>query len=153
MTGKVEAIYIAQNRRDVVKQVDSATLKAGRGIVGDRYYGNSEKLIDAGGVVPDNHVTLIAKEELDNFLSTHESNLNYGDFRRNIITSGIDLNALVGKEFSVGDAICRGTELCEPCAPLSRLVHPAVLSDLVHKAGLRAVIVKDGEVEVGGEIT
>jgi len=153
VTGKVEAIYIAQSRRDAVKQVDSAILKAGRGIVGDRYHTNAEKLIDADSVVPDNHLTLIAKEELDDFLSTHESNLDYGDFRRNIITSGIDLNALVGKEFSVGDAICRGTELCEPCAPLSRLVHPAVLPDLVHKAGLRAVIVKDGEVEVGGEIT
>ncbi len=153
MTGKIEAIYIAQSRRDTVKQVGSAILEAGRGIVGDRYHANSKKLIDAGSVVPDNHVTLIAQEELDIFLGSHENDICYGDFRRNLITSGIDLNTLVGKEFSVGDAICRGIELCEPCATLARLVHPAVLPNLVHKAGLRAVIVKDGEIEVGGEIT
>ena len=152
MTGTIEEIYIAQSKRDAVQPVSSAILEAGRGIVGDRYHSKSEKLIDLGGVVPDNHVTLIAREELDVFLGKHEGDLNYGDFRRNIVTSGIDLNALVGKEFSVGSARCRGVELCEPCATLAGLVHPAVLPELVHKAGLRAVIVADGEVEVGGEI-
>ena len=119
MTGTIEEIYIAQSKRDAVQPVSSAILEAGRGIVGDRYHSKSEKLIDLGGVVPDNHVTLIAREELDVFLGKHESDLNYGDFRRNIITSGIDLNALVGKEFSVGAARCRGVELCEPCATLA----------------------------------
>ncbi len=153
MTGTVEEIYIAPNKRDTVQRVSSAMLQAGRGIVGDRYHRKSEKLIDLGSVVPDNHVTLIAKEELDVFLGNHENDLCSGDFRRNIITSGIDLNALVGKEFSVGAALCRGVELCEPCAPLAGLVHSAVLPELVHKAGLRAVIVEDGEVEVGAGIT
>jgi len=151
--GIVQGIYIATSKRDTVAAIESAVLEAGKGIIGDRYHAISEKLIDAGSIGPDNHLTLIAKEELDTFLASHENDLGYGDFRRNIITSGIDLNALVGKEFLVGDAICRGTELCEPCATLARLVHPDVLPDLVHRAGLRAVIIKDGEVAVGGKIT
>jgi MOSC domain-containing protein YiiM len=150
--GKVAGIYIATSKRDRIERIDCASLEAGKGIVGDRYHSNAMSLIEAGKSVPRNHVTLIAKEELDVFLDKHKSELDYGDFRRNIVTSGVDLNALVDKDFTVGTAVFHGFELCEPCATLAGMVHSSVLSELVHKAGLRAVIIKDGEVSVGDEI-
>lgn len=152
-TGKIEKIYISANKRDPVQQIEHASLQAGKGIVGDRYHANSEALIANGKPVPDNHLSLIAKEELDGFLARHDSNLDYGDFRRNIITSGIDLNSLVGMQFKLGDALCVGAELCEPCSYLASSVHRSVLPELVHKAGLRAVIIKDGEIQTGDSIS
>ena len=150
---KVEEIHIAPQASSKVQQVDQARLETGKGIVGDRYHEIAGILMSRNQTVPDNHLTLIAKEELDTFLTNHQSELKYGVFRRNIVTSGIDLNALVGRKFKVGEALCQGMELCEPCTTLARTVHSAVLPDLVHRAGLRATILSDGEVEVGGRIS
>ena len=151
--GKVEEIHIAPQTSSMVQQVDQARLETGKGIVGDRYHEIAGILMNRNQTVPDNHLTLIAKEELDTFVTNHQSELKYGDFRRNIVTSGIDLNALVGKKFKVGGALCQGMELCEPCTTLARTVHSAVLPELVHRAGLRATILSDGKVEVGGPIS
>ena len=151
--GKVEEIHIAPQTSSKVLQVDQARLEAGKGIVGDRYHEIAGILMSRNQTAPDNHLTLIAKEELDTFLTNHQSELKYGDFRRNIVTSGIDLNALVGKKFKVGESLCQGMELCEPCTTLARTVHSAVLPELVHRAGLRATILSDGNVEVGGSIS
>jgi len=141
---QVERIYIATEKRGPIEEVQEATLEAGKGIQGDRYHG-------AGG--QDNHVSLIDKAILDEFIGAQDAELGYGDFRRSIVTSGADLNALVGKVFYLGKVRLRGTELCEPCAWLSENVHPAVLPDLVHKAGLRAVVEATGTIGPGTSLT
>lgn len=144
--GTVERIFIVKERRSKVTELESAELEVGKGIVGDRYHAQSEKLIREGKSSPDNHISFIAKEELEVFLDVHNSELDFGDFRRNIVTSGIDLNALVGKRFKVGDSLCFGNELCEPCAYLAATVHRAVLPQLVGKGGLRATILQNGSI-------
>ena len=79
------------------------------------------------------------------------------DARRNIVTRGVDLNALVGTAFRIGDVECFGQRLCEPCAHLERLTanagKPGTLRALIHKGGLRADLLSDGEIRVGDEIT
>ena len=73
------------------------------------------------------------------------------------LTRGIDLNALVGKPFTIGDVQCLGQRLCEPCAHLERLTakagKPGTLRALIHKGGLRADVLNDGEIRVGDDIT
>lgn len=150
--GQVEKIYIALESRGKVLEIEEAELEEGKGILGDRYHSKAEQLISEGKTVPDNHISLVAKEELEAFLMTHDSELGFGDFRRSIITSGIDLNSLVGKRFKVGDAVCYGFELCEPCAYLASSVHRAVLPGLVHKGGLRATVISSGTISSGSEV-
>ncbi len=152
MLGQVEAIYITANKRGAPRQVQEASLEAGKGIVGDRYHSLATDLLARQQPVPDNHLTLVTAEALDTFLSANTSSMGYGDFRRNLITRGIDLNPLVGKEFLVGEVRCLGVELCEPCAIIARVAHPAVLPQLVHKAGLRANILSDGEINPGAHL-
>ena len=81
-----------------------------------------------------------------------ELGLAPGEARRNVVTRGIDLNALVGRRFRVGDAECVGRRLCEPCAHLQRLTHPGILRDLVHRGGLRADILEGGAIRVGDTV-
>ena len=69
------------------------------------------------------------------------------------MTRDIDLNALVGAEFRVGDVTLRGIELCEPCAHLASITEQNVLKGMVHRAGLRAQIVSDGTITVGDTLT
>jgi MOSC domain-containing protein YiiM len=73
--------------------------------------------------------------------------------RRNLATRGIDLNALEGQRFRVGDVECEGIELCEPCRRLERLTEKrGVIRGLVHRGGLRAAILSEGEIAVGDAI-
>src|ERR671939_22821 len=60
--------------------------------------------------------------------------------RRNVLTRGVDVNALVGRRFRIGDVECEGVELCEPCTSLQKMTRPGVLKGMVHRAGLNADI-------------
>jgi MOSC domain-containing protein YiiM len=152
VTGKIEAIFVAESKKSKINSVTLAQLEAGRGIIGDRYHTLANQHAEKNINILQNHITLVEKENLDTFLRDHKSHLDYGQFRRNILTSGIDLNALVGKEFTIGTARCHGIELCEPCRSLSHIAHNAVLPGLVDKGGLRAIILNDGTLAIGSDI-
>lgn len=149
MRGSVAAIYMSGIAGEVLRMVPSAVLVAGRGIEGDRYFLQggtfSEKLKDG----QDWEVTLIEKEEIDRFNALHEKAWDPGHFRRNIVTTGVRLNDLVGRQFRVGEALLEGMRLCEPCAYLASLLGPEVVRSMVHRAGLRARIHVGAEVHAG----
>lgn len=149
---KVTGIYIAESASAAMISLSTATLEAGKGIVGDRYYNArgtfSEKLAD----LPDFEVTLIEEEKVDAFNKELNFDFGPGDLRRNIVTQGIDLNALEGQEFTVGDIRLRGIRLCEPCAHLAKVLTPKVIPALVHKGGLRAQILVGGILRIGDAI-
>ncbi len=153
MSGTVENIYLTKLRREQPQEVAPVKLEAGKGIVGDRYHARSLALLAAGDAVQANHISLISREELDAFLERNNADIDYSSFRRNVLTSGIDLYALIGKKFRLGSALCQGVEDCEPCAFLAATVHRSVLPDLEKKAGLRAIILEDGDLNIGDAIT
>lgn len=72
--------------------------------------------------------------------------------RRNVVTNGVDLDALIGKRFRVGEVICFGQRRCEPCAHLERLTEPGTLRGLVHRGGLRADVLQAGTITLGDTI-
>lgn len=74
------------------------------------------------------------------------------DARRNLVTLGADLNSLVGREFRIGSVLIRGLRLCEPCNYLAKQTSPEVLRGLLHKGGLRAQILTEGEIRVGDSL-
>ena len=133
--------------------VERATVRAGRGLEGDRYFDGRGSFSNAHGRGHD--LTLIEAEVLDE-LSLPAGRLAPEEARRNVITRGIDLNALVGRRFTIGDVECFGQRLCEPCALLERLTaaagKPGTLRALIHKGGLRADVLTDGEIRAGQEI-
>lgn len=123
----------------------------GRGLDGDRYC--------AGGGTfspeeqdPDHEITLIEAEQIEKFNQDVQGNLSMGDPRRNVVTRGVLLNDLVGRQFYVGEVLIRGIRLCEPCKHLATLVDSRVLSELVNRGGLRAQILTEGWIHVGDTI-
>jgi MOSC domain-containing protein YiiM len=152
--GTVEAIVVAPEAEAAMVQVDRATARAGRGLEGDRYLDQRGTFSNAHGRGHD--LTLIEAEVLDS-VTLPAGRLAAEEARRNIVTRGIDLNALVGQHFSIGDIACFGQRLCEPCAHLERLTAAAgkagTLRALIHKGGLRADVLNDGEIRVGDAIT
>lgn len=151
MAGRLLYIFSAPDAGSPLAALADAELEAGAGIVGDRYHQGGGKF--AGESKPDREVTLIESEEIDRFNRETGLGLGYGALRRNLVTSGVRLNDLVGREFRVGDSVLEGLELCEPCAHLARTVAREVLPGLVHKAGLRARIVAGGTIRPGDTIS
>lgn len=142
----VEAIYIARTGGGPMEQLHQASLVAGQGIEGDRYFSDTGTFSGKLAGQPDREVTLIEVEEIDRFNAEAGLSLNYGDMRRNIITRGIRLNDLVDRIFLIGPVKFRGIRLCEPCAHLAGLLTPEVLRGMVHRAGLRASIQNGGTI-------
>ena len=91
-------------------------------------------------------LTLVAAEVLE------EVGLEPIEARRNLIVRGVDLDALRGRRFRVGAVQCLGQRRCEPCAHLERLTRPGVLRALAHRGGLRADILRGGDLHVGDPV-
>jgi MOSC domain-containing protein YiiM len=141
--GRVEGIFIAGEKRQLPVPVDRVRAVAGRGLEGNRHYYEQAP--------PGRALTLIAAEALEEGAASGVG-LSADESRRNVLTSGIDLNALVGERFRVGDVECVGVELCEPCTTLEGLTRPGVIKAYVHRAGLNADILTDGEIAVGDTV-
>jgi MOSC domain-containing protein YiiM len=141
----VEAIFIHGSQGEPMTPVDEATARAGGGLEGDRYFVPE-------GNEPDREITLIESEAIEAFVRECEISLDPSESRRNVVTRGVPLNDLVGREFSVGPVRLRGIRLCEPCAHLQRLTRPGVLKGLVHRGGLRAEILVGGPIRVGDPV-
>ena len=146
MGGHVEAIFLTAEHGDLPAPVDRVRAHAGRGLEGNRYYW------DEGGAPRGRAVTLIASEAVEAVASEGDVSVEPAATRRNVLTRGIDVNALVGKRFRIGAVECEGVELCEPCATLEGMTQPGVIKAFVHRAGLNADILTDGEISVGDAV-
>jgi MOSC domain-containing protein YiiM len=152
--GRVELVAVAAEKEAPMRSVERAVAHAGRGLEGDRYYEQRGTFTNSNARGHD--LTLIEAEVLEE-LSIPWGRLSPQEARRNVVTRGIDLTALVGRRFRIGDVECFGQRLCEPCAHLERLTaaagKPGTLRALIHKGGLRADVLTDGEIHVGDTIT
>jgi MOSC domain-containing protein YiiM len=149
--GSVAEILIAASPDSAVIPKLQVRAVPGRGLEGDRYF------LGIGTFSPkpqkaDFEITLIEQENVLAFAAESGLAFSAAHARRNIVTSGVRLNELVGREFYVGEVRLRGIRLCEPCNHLAKTSFPETLKGLVHKAGLRAQILSEGQICVGDQI-
>ena len=144
--GEVIGIALAARPRELPTPVDRVRAVAGRGLEGE--YHLAPQRAEPGAAL-----TLIEQEALDGLRADTGIDLSHPASRRNVLTRGVNLNALVGRRFRVGEVECEGVELCEPCLPLARMNDDfGVLRGLVHRGGLRADVLSDGEIALGDSI-
>ncbi len=148
---RVVRILIAESPQSPMVAQPAARLVPARGVVGDRYH-DGVGTFSPHPRKPDFEVTLIESEQIAEFARASGLPFTAEMARRNLVTEGVDLNALVGKEFLVGEVRLLGMRLCEPCSYLARTTFPEVLPGLVHRGGLRARIVTEGDVSVGDRV-
>jgi MOSC domain-containing protein YiiM len=145
--GRVEGIYVAERKAELPQPVERLRMVAGHGPEGDRKFSEAGHEPGSG-----RDLTLIEAEAIEALASDTGIELEPAEPRRNIVTRGIGLNDLVGKRFRVGEVECVGQLLCEPCTHLESITQPGVLRGLVHRGGLRADVLADGEIAVGDAI-
>ena len=151
LRGTVEGLAVAPAAEAPMQLLETAQARAGRGLEGDRYAAGAGTFSPRADRRPGYDRTLIAAEVLDEMAAAGQV-LDFAGTRRNVLTRGIDVNALVGHTFRIGDVVCEGRRLREPCAHLERLSGPGVLRPLIHRGGLRADIRTDGEIRLGAPI-
>lgn len=153
MTGIVEFLAVAADAGGAMEPRDSVRAVAGKGLEGDRYAEQRGFFSSTPSPGGGRELTLTEAEALDALLAEHGIALGPGEHRRNVTTRGIRLNELVGRRFSLGDVLCEGARLCEPCEHLAGLTGKPIVEPLVHRAGLRANILVGGVIRVGDAIT
>ncbi len=143
-------IYVAAHATELPRAVERVRALVGRGLEGDRYAVETGTFSTNPGK---RDVTLIESEALAAYERESGKKLTAAESRRNLLTQGVRLNDLVGREFEVGTVRMRGLRLSEPCTHLARLTHPETLNGLADRAGLVAEILNDGELKVGDEVS
>ena len=160
-TGRIRGIHVAPEQGAPTRSIETARALAGRGLEGDRYCLADPETDDqsdgrAGGTFADrdgSDLTLIETEALEAVERDYDIALEPGVHRRNLTTEGVALNHLDGERFRVGDVVCEGVELCEPCSYLERhLAEDGIREALVHRGGLRARILEGGVLTVGDRL-
>lgn len=154
-TGVVEQVFVAPEPEAEMRAVSPVEAVAGSGLRGDRYFDGTGTFVDSAtgddrGSGYD--LTLIEREAVDAIAREAGIDLAPGEHRRNVETRDVALNHLVGERFRIGDVVCRGDRLCEPCDHLQSLTAEGVLSALVHRGGLRADVVSGGTIRAGDPI-
>ncbi len=143
----IEAIFVSKKSRQELQEVHEVQVVFGSGITGDRHFNKAKR--------PGQNITFIEAESIEKYNSLFGQSITLRETRRNIITKGVDLNSLVGVEFSIGKAMFRGVELCEPCSVLGKLLENQSISQteviraFSGSGGLRADVIATGIVEVG----
>jgi len=148
--GTVEAIHVGREARGPLPSVLEVRAIAGRGLEGDRYFFGTGTFSDHPG--NGREVTLIEAEAIEAIAGEAQIAIAPGESRRNIVTRGVPLNHLVGARFRVGEVVVEATRLCEPCAHLESLTSKGIQRALLHRGGVRTVIVKEGTIRVGDPI-
>ena len=70
-------------------------------------------------------------------------------FRRNILTEGLDLNALIGRRSTLGGIEFEGTDESRPCHWMNHIIASGAEDWLRGQGGLRAKVLSDGGLRVG----
>ncbi|WP_122091233.1 MOSC domain-containing protein [Halalkalicoccus subterraneus] len=152
-SGTVSTIHIAPEASATTESHETVEAVAGRGLRGDRYFAE-QGTYSRSARGTSREITLIEAETLAALERDFSIEIPPGAHRRNVTTRGVALNHLVDERFSVGEVVCEGVELCEPCSYLEGLLDIDGLHDaLVHRGGLRARIVDSGRIAVGDGVT
>ena len=143
---EVYKIGISDINNKPINEVISIDVLANQGVLGDRHF---SKFND-----PYNQLSLIESENIDYYNIKYGLNIPYIDFRRNIVTKGIQLNDLVGKKILVGKVELEGIDLCRPCKHLSEVLgQENIIKEFLRRGGLRCKILTSSCITVGDKIS
>ena len=153
--GRLLHIHIAPSASYEMEELAQATLVAGRGIEGDRYYLGTGTYSALPAM---REITLIEAEVLDALarndppLQDGPIVLHPGEHRRNLTVRGVPLGHLVGQRFRVGAAVLRGARINFPCRYLEQLLGRPLYLPLYNRAGLNCAIEQGGVIRPGDPI-
>ena len=142
---EVYKLGISTEHNQSINEVNSINVLANQGIIGDRHF---KEFND-----PYNQLSLIESENIDYYNIKYSLNIPYINFRRNVVTKGIQLNDLVGKKILVGNVELEGIDLCRPCRHLTEVLgQDNIIKEFLRRGGLRCQILSSSSIKIGDQI-
>ena len=142
---KIIEMCITSKSGDYMLNRQIIEVVANKGIINDRYFSDENK--------KDTQITIIESENIDYYNKISNRKVPYINFRRNIITKGIKLNQLVGKEILLGKVKVKVHRLCDPCKELQDLMKDKnFVKKFIDKGGLRCEILSNGNISTNDNI-
>jgi MOSC domain-containing protein YiiM len=142
---KVFKLGITKDSNKEIEEVSSIDVLANKGVVGDRHFDEYND--------PYNQLTLIEAENIDYYNNKYGLDIPYKDFRRNVVTKGIQLNDLIGKKIKIGNVEVEGIDLCRPCRHLTEVLNQSnILKEFLRRGGLRCQILNSSKINIDDEI-
>ena len=143
--GKVREIGISENKSSKIVNVNDVEAIKGKGLVGEKHFKKDNKKRC--------QITLIEIENINHYNKITGTTIPAINFLRNIVTEGIQLNVLIGKEFFIGAVKVKAHDLCRPCKYLQESLHQKnTVKELLHTGGLRCEILSTGKISVHDQI-
>ena len=150
MTGSLAEIWLAAETAAVMRRVLSGRLLAGTGLAGDRYAHGGGTWAQYPAL--EKQLTLIDRDDVAAVAAEVGTGLSPGSTRRNLVTVGTDLPELVGRWFSVGDALLFGMKRCPPCRHLELLTGIRLVKAMVDRGGINAAVFRGASVQEGDAV-
>ena len=142
---EVYKLGISIEHNQSINEVNSINVLANQGIIGDRHF---KEFND-----PYNQLSLIESENIDYYNIKYSLDIPYINFRRNVVTKGIQLNDLVGKKILVGNVELEGIDLCRPCIHLTEVLgQDNIIKEFLRRGGLRCQILSSSSIKIGDQI-
>jgi len=138
---KVLKLGITDINNKKIKEVEKIEVLSNKGVIGDRHFNEFND--------PYCQLSLIESENIDYYNLRYGLNIPYLDFRRNIVTKGIQLSELIGKKFVIGKVKVEGIDLCRPCRHLTEILgQENIIKEFLRKGGLRCQILSSSSISV-----
>ena len=142
---KVFKLGITDKNNKKINEVKFIEVLSNKGVVGDRHFNEYND--------PYCQLSLIESENIDYYNLKFGLNIPYLDFRRNIVTKGIQLNELVGKILKIGEVKVEGIDLCRPCRHLTEVLDQKnILKEFLRRGGLRCKILSSSKIYIDDKI-
>ena len=142
---KVFKLGITDINNKEIKEVKSIEVLVNKGVIGDRHFKDFND--------PYCQLSLIESENIDYYNLKYGLDIPYINFRRNIVTKGIQLNKLVGKKLKIGKVNLEGIDLCRPCRHLTEMLsQDNILKEFLRRGGLRCQILSSSSINIGDDI-
>lgn len=143
--GRVEWIGLSPHPRGELQAVSRAVLLVGHGLEGDHHAKRK--------VGSKRQVTFIQAEHLPAIASmVHKTEISPGLLRRNVVITGINLLALKGRKFRIGECELAGAGPCDPCSRMEENLGPGGLNAMRGHGGLTARVLIGGMIQIGDEV-
>ena len=143
--GKVFKLGITKNNNKQIEEVNYIEVLANKGVIGDRHFDEYND--------PYNQLTLIEAENIDYYNTKYGLDIPYKDFRRNVVTNGMQLNDLIGKKIKIGNVEVEGIDLCRPCRHLTEVLNQDnILKEFLRRGGLRCQILTSSQININDDI-
>jgi MOSC domain-containing protein YiiM len=143
MAGVVDSIYVTAKGGEPMVKVEAVNAVADGGLEGDRYMTRTGYWTN----IDECQVTLIEGEVLDQIAADSGVKVGQGEHRRNVVTRGIKLETLAGRQFTVGEAVMIFDRPRPPCGYIQTITEKGMTKALGGmRGGICARVLKSGAI-------